>query len=82
MEKKLKLDDQDSFVTCYLGDQEVEIRIREIEILPSVEGDPDCEIELTGPDTFDCSTTVRLTLSRNALKFLTERYEKSQKQKG
>ena len=79
MENKIKLNDQDSFVTCYLGDQEVEIRIRKIEILPSVEGDSDCEIEFTGPDTFDCSTTVRLTLSQNALKFLTDRYNKTKK---
>ena len=34
MKNKIKLNDQDSFVTCYLRDQEVEVRIGEIEILP------------------------------------------------
>lgn len=80
MENKIKLNDQDSFVTRYLGDQEVEVRIGEIEILPFDKGDLDFEVELRESETFDGAITVCLTLSWNALKFLTERNEKSQKQ--
>lgn len=79
MENKIKLNDQDSFVTCYLRDQEVEVRIGEIEILPFDKGDLDFEVELRESETFDGAITVCLTLSPNALKFLTDRYNKTKK---